>query len=80
MNIELTIEQSQAIATQAEAFLVIDPQTKQAYRLVREELFRKIQNMPYDDSEWTPGEMAALAGIAFADLDDTDYSEYLDTP
>ncbi len=34
----------------------------------------------YDDSEWTPGEMSALAGIAFADLDDTDYSEYLDTP
>ena len=35
--------------------------------------------LTYDDSEWTPGEMAALAGIAFADLDDTDYSEYLDT-
>ena len=80
MNIELTIEQSQAIAMQSEAFLVIDPQTKQAYRLVRIEQFRKIQEMPYDDSEWTPGEMAALAGIAFANLDDTDYSEYLDTP
>ena len=80
MTIELTIEQSQAIATQDEAFLVIDPRTKQAYRLVREELFRKMQVIPYDDSEWTPSEMAALSGTAFADLDDTDYSEYLDKP
>jgi hypothetical protein len=26
----------------------------------------------YDDSPWTPAEMAALAGAAFAKLDDTD--------
>ena len=49
-------------------------------RRVREELFRKMQVIPYDDSEWTPSEMAALSGTAFADLDDTDYSEYLDKP
>ena len=30
-----------------------------------------------DDSPWLEGEMAMLAGIAFGELDDTDYSEYL---
>ncbi len=80
MNIELTNEQAQAVAAQGDAFVVIDPQTKQAYRLVREEVFQKMQAFMYDDSEWTPGEMAALAGAAFSNLDDTDYSEYLDKP
>jgi hypothetical protein len=32
---------------------------------------------PYDDSPWTPAEMAALAAEAFGKLDDTDYGQYL---
>jgi hypothetical protein len=33
--------------------------------------------VPYDDSPWTPAEMAALAAEAFGKLDDADYSDYL---
>ena len=58
MSIELTTEQSQAVAARGEAFVVIDPRTKQAYRLVREEVFRKIQALLYDDSPWTGDEKA----------------------
>lgn len=81
MSIELTAEQARAIATEGDALIVVDPQTRQSYRLVREEVFRKVQTLLYDDSEWTPSEMAQIAGIAFAELDDIDYSHYLrDTP
>ena len=80
MSIELTIEQVEAIAAAGEEVVVIDPQTKQAYRLVREEVFRKMQAMLYDDSPWAAGETGVLAGEAFGKLDDTDYSEYLDAP
>ena len=80
MSIELTTEQAEAIASQPDSVVVINPQTKQVYRLIREDVFQKLQALLYDASEWTPGEMAALAGAAFANLDDTDYSEYLDTP
>ena len=37
-------------------------------------------SIEYDDSEWTAGEMAGLAGVAFSNLDYTDYGEYLDKP
>ena len=77
MSIELTTEQSQAVAARGEAFVVIDPRTKQAYRLVREEVFRKMQALLYDGSPWTGDEQALLAGAAFSKLDDDDYSHYL---
>jgi hypothetical protein len=77
MTIELTAEQAQAIAASGEGIVVIDPRTKQAYRLVREDVFRKVQALMYDDSPWTPGETGLLAGEAFSKLDDTDYSGYL---
>ncbi|MDB5311628.1 MAG: hypothetical protein JWO38_5830 [Gemmataceae bacterium] len=80
MSIELTTEQAQAIAAEGEQVVVIDPTTKQAYRLIREEVFKKVQALLYDDSPWTPGETGVLAGQVFGRLDDTDYSEYLDTP
>ena len=80
MSIELTAEQVQAIATQGESFVVIDPRTKQAYRLVREEVFRKMQALLYDGSPWTGDEKALLAGAAFSKLDDDDYSHYLNDP
>ena len=50
MSIELTTEQARTIAEQGEAVVVVDPQTKQAYRLVREEVFKKVQSLLYDDS------------------------------
>jgi hypothetical protein len=78
MSIELTTEQAQAVAAQGEAVVVIDPQTKQAYRLVREETFKKVQaHLLYDDSPWTGHGKALLAGISFSKLDDDDYSHYL---
>ncbi len=76
MSIELTHEQAEAVAASGEAVVVIDPKTKQTYRLVREDVYRKLVTAP-DASPWTPGETAALAGKAFNKLDDTDYGEYL---
>jgi hypothetical protein len=80
MSIELTAEQARAVAAEGERVVVIDPNTKQTYRLVREDVFQKVQALLYDDSPWAPGETALLAGLAFGQLDDTDYSEYLDAP
>ena len=77
MTIELTTHQAQAIATEGEQLLVVDPLTQQVYRLVREERYRTAQR-PYDDSPWTADEMAILAGRAFGALDEIDYSEYLE--
>jgi hypothetical protein len=76
MIIELTTEQSQAIAAEGDPIVLVDPRTKQAYRLVKQEAFEKVQNL-YDSSPWSPGEMAYLADMAFSKLDHTDYSEYL---
>lgn len=77
MNIELTAEQAAAITTKGEAVVVIDPRTKLAYRLVPEDVYRKVRGLLYDDSPWTSAETAALAAEAFGKLDDTDYSDYL---
>lgn len=81
MSIELTAQQSSAIAAEGDAIVIIDPTTNQVYRLVPEDLFQKVRGLLYDDTPWTPSEAAILAGAAFAQLDDTDYTEYLrDTP
>ncbi|HVL15495.1 MAG TPA: hypothetical protein VM529_23195 [Gemmata sp.] len=77
MPIELTTEQTQALAAEGEGIVVIDPRTRQAYRLVKEDVFKRVQALAYDDSPWTPAETGLLAGEAFAKLDDTDYSGYL---
>jgi hypothetical protein len=79
MTIELTAEQARALSQQesGEGIVMIDPRTRKEYRLVAEEVFRKFRSLFLDSSEWTPEEMALLAGQAFARLDDTDYSEYL---
>jgi hypothetical protein len=79
MIIELTAEQARALAQEpsGEGIVMIDPRTRKEYRLVTEEVFRKSRSLFLDSSEWTPEEMALLAGQAFARLDDTDYSEYL---
>jgi hypothetical protein len=79
MTIELTAEQAHAIAEQpnGEGVVVVDPQTKHEYRLVSEDVYLRVQALLFDNPEWTAKEMALLAGQAFAQLDDTDYSEYL---
>jgi hypothetical protein len=81
MTIELTVDQSLALAAEKNgAIVVIDPQTKQQYRLVGEEAYQKLQGLLCDDSPWTAEEMSRLAGIAFSKLDDEDYSHYLQEP
>jgi len=77
MTIELTTDQAQALAANGDGIVVIDPRSKQAYRLVTEEVYMKIQVLLADDSPWTPRETGLLAGAAFSKLDDTDYSGYL---
>jgi hypothetical protein len=37
-------------------------------------------DIEYDDSPWTPEELATLAAEVFGRDDDTDYSEYLREP
>ncbi len=73
MTIELTADQAQAIATEREPVIVLNPLTQQTYRLVRNDL-------GVNHSIWTPDEMAILAGEAFGKLDEIDYSEYLKDP
>ncbi|MBA4062730.1 MAG: hypothetical protein C0501_03315 [Isosphaera sp.] len=75
MGIELTAEQSAAVAAAAGPVAVTDPRTGRAYRLVAEEEFAR--GRPYDDSPWSPAETGRLASEAFGKLDDTDYREYL---
>jgi hypothetical protein len=57
--IELTKEQRHAIAG-AESPVVLDPETRQSYVLVRKELFDRIKALLYDDSEWTSDEQVTL--------------------
>jgi hypothetical protein len=78
MAIELTPEQSEVVAAAADSpIVVIDPLSRRTYRLVPNEVYVRLQKLLYDDSPWSAPEMAALAGAAFAKLDDTDYSHYL---
>jgi len=77
MSIELTVDQTAAIPENAEDVVVIDPRTRRTYRLIREDVYRNLQSLAYDDSPWSDGEQALLASAAFAELDDTDYSHYL---
>jgi hypothetical protein len=78
MTIKLTREQSDALAHGADGpATVIDPASGRTYRLVPDEVYGRLEKLLYDDSPWTPTEMAALAGAAFGRLDDTDYSHYL---
>ena len=37
--------------------------------VVRKDVFERMQHVAYDDSEWTPEEMIALAERAFDDAD-----------
>jgi hypothetical protein len=57
--IQLTPEQRQAVAG-AESLVLLDPETKQSYVLVRKEVFDRIKGLLYDDSEWTSDEQLRL--------------------
>ena len=75
MSIQLTPEQADALAAETDRpVAVIDPRTRQTYRLIPESEYASLTGRPYDDSPWTPGEMAALAAESFGKLDDTDYT------
>jgi hypothetical protein len=37
--------------------------------VVRKDVFERMRHVAYDDSEWTPEEMIALAELAFDDAD-----------
>ncbi len=50
--------------------VAIDPETKQAYVLVRKEVYEQLRELLYDDSPWTDEEMDALAAEVDALLDD----------
>jgi hypothetical protein len=78
MSIELTREQSEALASEKDSpVAVIDPRSQRTYRLVPDEVYGRLEKLLYDDSPWTAAETAALAGSAFGKLDDTDYGHYL---
>ncbi len=57
--IELTQEQRHVLA-QEENPVVVDPDTRQSYVLVRKEIFDRIKHLLYDDSDWTAEEQLRL--------------------
>jgi hypothetical protein len=79
--IELTEQQAQALAGSREAPpVVVDPTTKTAYVLLRQEEYEKILSEEYDDSPWTDEEMELLAWEAgklagWEDMDEYDRPE-----
>ncbi len=62
----LSAEQLQAIQKGEAVVLTVD---ETECVLVRRDVFQKIQQGPYDDSDWTEGEMSALAEQMFDELD-----------
>jgi hypothetical protein len=60
--IELTQELQQALRAQpAEPLRLIDPQTQEAYVLLRADEYNQLKQAEYDDSPWTDEEMDHLA-------------------
>jgi hypothetical protein len=57
--IELTEQQRQQL--QGAETAVIDPQTREAYVLVRKEVYEQLKESLYDASPWTDEEMDLLA-------------------
>jgi hypothetical protein len=66
--IELTPQQRREL-TESEP-VVIDPDTKETYILVRKEVYDRLRELLYDDSSWTEEEMDLLAAEVDAMLDD----------
>lgn len=49
--------------------LVVDPQTRETYVLIRKTVYDRLKELIYDDSPWTDEEMAHLAAEAGELLD-----------
>ena len=65
--IELTPQQRQELSNPEPT--VIDPETREAYVLVRKADYERLKERLYDDSPWTDEEMAHLAAEAGELLD-----------
>jgi len=78
--IELTEQQVQAITAAGKTPpVVVDPKTKTAYVLLRQDMYERLTDKPYDDSPWTDEEMELLAWEAgkLAGWEDMDeYNRY----
>ena len=62
MIIELTEQQVQALErADANPALVVNPQTKETFVLLRVDEFERLKDVEYDDSPWTREELEALA-------------------
>lgn len=77
--IELTEQQQQAITAAGQTPpVVVDPKTKTAYVLLRQDVYERLTQRQYDDSPWTDDEMELLAWEAgkeagWEDMDDYDH-------
>ena len=63
---ELTVDQRAALKC-GQAVPVVLNETPCV--VVRQDVFERMQHVAYDDSEWTPEEMMAIAEFAFDDAD-----------
>lgn len=75
--IELTEQQAQAIASAPGPPLVVDPNTKTPYVLLRQDVYERLLDKDYDDNPWTDEELELLAWEAgkqagWEDMDDYD--------
>lgn len=57
--IELTAEQRHSL-TQGHEVPISDPDTSEEYILVRADIYRRLKNLIYDDTDWTPAEQLSL--------------------
>jgi hypothetical protein len=75
--IELTDQQAQAISAAGKIPpVVIDPQTKTAYVLLRQDEYERLMDKDYDDSPWTDAELELLAWEAGKEAGWEDMDEY----
>jgi hypothetical protein len=68
--IELTEQQAHALVVSGDTPpVVVDPTTKTAYVLLRQEVYERLTGEEYDDGPWTDEELALLAAEAGEMLD-----------
>jgi hypothetical protein len=72
--IELSEQQRQEL--NAPEPVAIDPQTKEKYVLVRQEVYDRVKELLYDDSPWTDEETELLAWEAGASAGWEEMDEY----
>jgi hypothetical protein len=73
MELSLSDQQRAAIsANPGQPLTIDDDRTQTQYVLVRAELFRRLQQLAYDDSDLTPEEMLAAAARVWPEDDDWD--------